>query len=63
MEVPDTLLSGDHKKIAQWRLTQRMLRTRERRPDLWQKYLQDNPDALAEPKKKQRRRPPHDFEI
>jgi tRNA (guanine37-N1)-methyltransferase len=36
MSVPDVLLSGDHKKIAQWRLEQRKLRTKERRPDLWQ---------------------------
>ncbi len=62
MKVPDVLLSGDHKKIAQWRLQQRMLRTQERRPDLWQKYLQEHPDALNE-KKKKRRRPPIEFEI
>src|SRR5438552_7460472 len=36
MNVPDVLLSGDHKAIAQWRLEQRKLRTQERRPDLWQ---------------------------
>jgi len=38
MNVPDVLLSGDHKKIAQWRLEQRKLRTQERRPDLWQAW-------------------------
>lgn len=32
--VPEILLSGDHKKIAQWRFEQSMERTRERRPDL-----------------------------
>ena len=36
MSVPDVLLSGDHRKIAQWKLEQRKLRTKERRPDLWQ---------------------------
>jgi tRNA (guanine37-N1)-methyltransferase len=36
MGVPDVLLSGDHRKIAQWKLEQRKLRTKERRPDLWQ---------------------------
>jgi tRNA (guanine37-N1)-methyltransferase len=36
MGVPDVLLSGNHKAIAQWRLEQRKTRTRERRPDLWQ---------------------------
>ena len=33
-KVPEVLLSGDHAKIAQWRRDQRVLRTRERRPDL-----------------------------
>jgi len=40
MMVPDILLSGDHKKIAEWRLEQRKKRTQERRPDLWETYLQ-----------------------
>lgn len=34
MAVPDVLLSGDHGKIAAWRLEQRLARTRARRPDL-----------------------------
>ena len=38
MAVPDILLSGNHAAIAAWRLEQRKLRTKERRPDLWQKY-------------------------
>ena len=38
MKVPDVLLSGNHKAIAQWRLEQRKLRTRQRRPDLWDAY-------------------------
>lgn len=58
MSVPEVLLSGDHKKIAEWRLRQRMLRTLERRPDLWQAYLERYPDALLEKKKKKRRRKP-----
>ncbi len=32
--VPPVLLSGDHEKIRQWRLTQALVRTGERRPDL-----------------------------
>ncbi len=35
MEVPEILLSGDHAKIARWRRKQALLRTRERRPDLF----------------------------
>ena len=37
-EVPNVLLSGDHKKIKDWRLTQSVDITRRRRPDLWEKY-------------------------
>lgn len=36
-KIPDILLSGDHKKIAEWRRAQSEKTTRERRPDLWQK--------------------------
>ena len=36
--VPDVLLSGDHNKIKDWRLSQSEAITRDRRPDLWQKY-------------------------
>lgn len=32
--VPDVLLSGDHKKVDEWRYEQSLKRTRERRPDL-----------------------------
>ena len=34
MRVPDVLLSGNHAEIAKWRAQQRILRTRELRPDL-----------------------------
>jgi tRNA (guanine37-N1)-methyltransferase len=36
--VPDVLLSGDHSKIKDWRLSQSEAITRDRRPDLWKKY-------------------------
>ena len=36
--VPEVLLSGDHGKIKDWRLSQSEAITRDRRPDLWQKY-------------------------
>ena len=36
--VPEVLLSGDHSKIKDWRLSQSEAITRHRRPDLWQKY-------------------------
>ena len=34
MKVPKVLLSGDHKKVEQWREEESLKRTRERRPDL-----------------------------
>jgi len=40
-KVPDVLLSGDHAKIKDWRLSQSEAITRDRRPDLWQKYKKD----------------------
>ena len=40
--VPDVLLSGDHAKIKDWRLSQSEAITRRRRPDLWEKYKKKN---------------------
>ena len=40
--VPNVLLSGDHAKIKDWRLSQSKAITRHRRPDLWQKYNKKN---------------------
>ena len=36
--IPDVLLSGDHKRIAEWRRAEAERLTRERRPDLWARY-------------------------
>jgi len=41
-KVPEVLLSGDHAKIKHWRLSQSEAITRDRRPDLWQKYNKKN---------------------
>ncbi len=37
-QVPDILLSGDHRKIEQWRKQMALKRTKKRRPDLYKKY-------------------------
>ena len=37
MEVPAILLSGNHEKVRQWRRKQALRRTRERRPDMYEK--------------------------
>ena len=42
LEVPEVLTSGHHKNIANWRLEQSIKHTHNTRPDLYQKYLQDN---------------------
>jgi len=38
LEIPEVLVSGDHKKIAAWRREMSEKITRERRPDLWSKH-------------------------
>lgn len=37
--VPDMLLSGHHEKIRSWRFLQQQQRTSQRRPDLWERWL------------------------
>lgn len=39
MKVPEVLLSGHHENIRRWRLKQSLARTRERRPELFAKWL------------------------
>lgn len=49
--VPEILLSGDHAKVDAWRLEQSLLRTKERRPELYEKYREAHP-----PTEKKRRK-------
>ncbi len=39
MKVPEVLLSGNHKEIENWKLNRSISDTRDRRPDLYEKYL------------------------
>jgi len=39
MKVPDILLSGHHEKIRKWQKEQSERITKQRRPDLWKKYI------------------------
>lgn len=41
-EVPEVLRSGNHQAIERWRKEEQIKRTRDRRPDLWEKWLQVN---------------------
>lgn len=47
--VPEVLNSGHHGRIAEWRLAQAEELTKQRRPDLWNAYLET---AKSERKKK-----------
>ena len=42
LQVPDVLLSGNHKEIGLWRFEQSVALTKERRPDLFQKYVEEH---------------------
>lgn len=46
MRVPDVLMSGHHKNIADWRYEQSLERTRERRPDLYEEYVREHEAEL-----------------
>ncbi len=39
LNVPDVLVNGNHKLIAEYRQSQKIERTKAKRPDLWQKYI------------------------
>ena len=39
LEVPEVLLEGNHAKIAAWRRKQQLIRTKQKRPDLFEKLV------------------------
>ena len=41
-KVPDVLLEGNHKLIDEFRFNQSLERTKQKRPDLYEKYLKEN---------------------
>lgn len=47
-KVPEILLSGDHKKVDCWRQRQSLLRTKERRPELYEAYIRSHPEEALE---------------
>lgn len=52
-KVPDVLLSGHHANIEKWRLEQSLLRTKERRPEMYEAYILAHP---PKPDKKRRKK-------
>jgi tRNA (guanine37-N1)-methyltransferase len=61
-EVPDVLLSGHHARIAAWRLAEAERTTRERRPDLWARYVAPRKTGSATAGLFHGRVPPYDAE-
>jgi tRNA (guanine37-N1)-methyltransferase len=62
LEVPEVLLSGDHKKIERWRLEEAVKITRERRPDLLALHPEFE-EALKPREKKKRRKAKENNEL
>ena len=52
--VPPVLLSGHHKHIADWRFAQSLAVTEQRRPDLYQAYMEAHPPAPPKQKRKRK---------
>lgn len=52
-EVPQVLQSGHHANIEEWRLEKSLEITRQKRPDMYEKYIQAHPEVLN-PKKKRK---------
>jgi len=46
--VPEVLRSGDHARVARWRRAEALRRTRERRPDLLDRPLTPDEEAVLE---------------
>lgn len=42
LKVPEILLSGDHKKVNEWKLNKAIEITKKNRPDLYEKYMKEN---------------------
>ena len=52
--VPEVLLSGHHANIDKWRLEQALQRTKERRPEMYEAYMEEHPPKP--PKKRRNKR-------
>jgi tRNA (guanine37-N1)-methyltransferase len=48
--VPEVLVGGNHAEIARWRRAQSVARTRERRPDLWERLRASSSEAPPHPR-------------
>ena len=55
-EVPEVLLSGHHENIDTWRLEMSLKLTKERRPDLYEKYVEEHHEELEKLEKKKKKK-------
>lgn len=55
-KVPEVLMSGDHAKVLQWRLERSLERTKERRPELYEKWTLENEEYFIKKAKKEERK-------
>ena len=55
-EVPEVLLSGHHGNIDTWRLEKSLELTKERRPDLYEKYVSEHKAELEKLEKKKKKK-------
>ncbi len=51
MDVPEVLVSGNHKLIHLWQYEESLKLTKKRRPDLWEEYLKKEKEITKEEKK------------
>lgn len=51
MQVPEVLLSGNHEEIRLWKFKESLIITKERRPDLFEKFLKENNNFSKKEKK------------
>ena len=46
-KVPPVLLSGNHANVDVWRFQKSLERTKERRPELYDKYVEEHPEQFT----------------
>ena len=55
--VPPVLLTGHHKNIEEWRHEQSLLITKERRPEMYEKYIAEHPPVVKKKRKRREKTP------
>lgn len=53
--VPEVLLSGDHKRVTEWQEQMALEITRQKRPDMYERYVAEHAEELTAKEKKKRK--------